>query len=153
MNSSSFLTDSTHLGTPCSGLALSLERQFRYLYLLCRHGRTPARRRSKMARKLIVVRTTLLKFLFWLRRSSLSLRRVNFVMFRKLDERFAENIAGALTNDTTVGRSPKTQLLRIPLTSDIIPCILQAAILGCVKDDPFGPQERVLGFSPLQHGE
>ena len=85
MNSSSFLTDSTHLGTPCSGLALSLERQPRYLYLLCRHGRTPARRRSKMARKLIVVRTTLLKFLFWLRRSSLSLRRVNFVMFRKLD--------------------------------------------------------------------
>jgi hypothetical protein len=85
MNSSSFLTDSTHLGTPCSGLALSLERQPRYLYLLCRHRRTPARRRSKMARKLIVVRTTLLKFLFWLRRSSLSLRRVNFVMFRKLD--------------------------------------------------------------------
>jgi hypothetical protein len=68
-------------------------------------------------------------------------------------ERFAENIAGALTNDTTVGRSPKTQLLRIPLTSDIIRCILQAAILGCVKDDPFGPQDRVLGFSPLQHGE
>jgi hypothetical protein len=32
-------------------------------------------------------------------------------------------------------------------------CILQAAILGCVKDDPFGPQDCVLCFSPLQHGE
>ena len=118
MNSSSFLTDSTHLGTPCSGLALSLERQPRYLYLLCRHGRTPARRRSKMARKLIVVRTTFLKFLFWLRRSSLSLRRVNFVMFRGLD--FATS--NALQKHSPVhlqmtrllGESPKTQLLRFP---------------------------------------